>query len=198
MSRRNLGGDVRERLLEAGLQAFHRHGFNGCGVQEIADLAGVPKGSFYNHFESKEALGAEVLDHYWHERARASLRVLSDESLSPAERLRRYFSAGAEKLAALDYRYGCLMGNLAAELSDHSKLISDRLSCIFAGWTRALGTCIRDGQRAGELRDDIDADTLAAFLLHAWEGATLRARIEKDGKPLAQFMEVAFGRLLRA
>jgi TetR/AcrR family transcriptional repressor of nem operon len=196
MSRHTLGGDVRERLLEAGLLSFHQHGFNGCGVQEIADLAGVPKGSFYNYFESKEVLGAEVLDHYWHERTRGSLRLLSDESLRPAERLHRYFTAQAEKLASLDYKCGCLMGNLAAELSDHSKLISDRLSSIFAGWTRALATCIRDAQRAGEVRTDIDADALAAFLLHAWEGATLRARIEKDGRPLAQFMEVALNHLL--
>ena len=53
--------NVRERLLDAGLETLHRCGFNGCGVQEIAETAGVPKGSFYNHFESKEALGAAVL-----------------------------------------------------------------------------------------------------------------------------------------
>jgi len=94
-----------------------------------------------------------------------SLRILSDESLRPTERLHRYFTAQAEKLASLDYKCGCLMGNLAAELSDHSKLISDRLSSIFAGWTRALATCIRDAQRAGEVRTDIEADALAAFLL---------------------------------
>jgi len=196
MSRRNQSVDVRQRLLEAGLSSFHRHGFNGCGVQEIVDLAGVPKGSFYNHFESKEALGAEALDQFWHNHARGFLRVLSDDSLPPVERLRRYFAALAEKLAGLDYKYGCLMGNMAAELSDHSKLISDRLSSIFAGWTCALATCIRDGQRAGELRADIEAITLASFLLNAWQGALLRARIEKDGRPLAQFIDVALNHLI--
>lgn len=60
--------NVRERLLDAGVEAFHRRGFNGCGVQEITEAAGVPKGSFYNHFASKEALGAAVLDRYWQQR----------------------------------------------------------------------------------------------------------------------------------
>jgi len=187
---------VRERLLEAGLSSIHRHGFNGCGVQEIVDLAGVPKGSFYNHFESKEALGAEVLDQFWHDHARGLLRVLSDESLPPIERLRRYFSAPAEKLAALDYKGGCLLGNMAAELSDQSKLIADRLSSIFARWTCAVANCIRDGQSAGQVRTDIEAETLASFLLNALEGATLRARIEKDGRPLAQFIDVALNHLI--
>ena len=65
--------DVRERLLDAGVEIFHRCGFNGCGVQEITEAAGVPKGSFYNHFVSKEALGAAVLDRYWQQRAGAAL-----------------------------------------------------------------------------------------------------------------------------
>ena len=187
---------MRERLLEAGLSSFHRHGFNGCGVQEIVDLAGVPKGSFYNHFESKESLGAEVLDQFWHSHASGFLRVLSDESLPPVERLRRYFNALAEKQAAQDYKGGCLLGNMAAELSDQSKLVADRLSSIFAGWTCAVATCLRDGQRAGEVRVDIEADALAAFLLNALEGATLRARVEKNGRPLAQFIDVALNHMI--
>jgi TetR/AcrR family transcriptional repressor of nem operon len=196
MSRRIQGVGVRERLLEAGLSSFHRHGFNGCGVQEIVDLAGVPKGSFYNHFESKESLGAEVLDQFWHSHASGFLRVLSDESLPPVERLRRYFNALAEKQAAQDYKGGCLLGNMAAELSDQSKLVADRLSSIFAGWTCAVATCLRDGQRAGEVRVDIEADALAAFLLNALEGATLRARVEKNGRPLAQFIDVALNHMI--
>ena len=69
--------NVRERLLDAGVEIFHRCGFNGCGVQEITEAAGVPKGSFYNHFASKEALGAAVLDRYWHQRVGDTLRILA-------------------------------------------------------------------------------------------------------------------------
>ena len=85
--------NVRERLLDAGVETFHRRGFNGCGVQEITEAAGVPKGSFYNHFASKEALGAAVLDRYWQQRADTTLRILEDGDVRPTERLRRYFAA---------------------------------------------------------------------------------------------------------
>ena len=183
---------VRNRLLDAAVQTLHERGFNGCGVQDIADAAGVPKGSFYSHFDSKEALGAAALDRYWEDRSCALLRGLSEDTLPPLARLRRYFSRLGEELAERDYTGGCMIGNLSAELSDQSRLVCDRLSSVFAGWARAVQCCVRDGQRAGEIRSDIDAAVLAGFLVSAWEGAVLRARVDKDGTALAQFDEVVF------
>lgn len=57
--------NVREQLMEAGLRTLHSQGFNGCAVQDITQAAGVPKGSFYNHFESKEALALAALEMFW-------------------------------------------------------------------------------------------------------------------------------------
>jgi TetR/AcrR family transcriptional repressor of nem operon len=82
--------NVRERLLDAGVEIFHRCGFNGCGVQEITEAAGVPKGSFYNHFASKEALGAAVLDSYW--QPRRCHPPHTSQRGSAAQRLCRHFA----------------------------------------------------------------------------------------------------------
>lgn len=183
---------LRDKILDAAVQELHERGYNGCGVQDITDAAGVPKGSFYNHFESKETLGAEVLDRYWQNRGCVALRVLSDETLSPIHRLRRYFAALAQGQANSSYRCGCLIGNLSAELSDQSRLVRDRLSSVYAGWTRAVETCVRDAQRAGEIRADLDARTIAAFLINAWQGAILRTRVDKDGSALDHFQTVVF------
>jgi TetR/AcrR family transcriptional repressor of nem operon len=185
----------RDKILDAAVQAVHERGYNGCGVQDITDAAGVPKGSFYNHFESKETLGAEVLDRYWQNRGCIALRVLSDESLSPILRLSRYFASLAEGQASGKYRCGCLVGNMSAELSDQSRLVRDRLSSVLAGWTRALETCIREAQRGGEIRADLDARIIAGFLVDAWQGAILRTRVEKDGSALENFQTVVFAAL---
>src|ERR1700742_4836043 len=115
--------DVRERLLEAGVQIFSKSGFNGCSVQDITECAGVPKGSFYNHFDSKEALGAAALRHYWSEEADEWLAVLNQPGSSPLQRLRAYFERGCDEIIAMGYTCGCLIGNMTAELSDHSPLI---------------------------------------------------------------------------
>ena len=188
--------NVREKLLDAGVEVLHRCGFNGCGVQEITDAAGVPKGSFYNHFASKEALGAAVLDRYWQQRAGATLSILEDSEVRPRERLRRHFAAMAANMAKRGYTGGCLIGNLGAELSDHSKLVCERLAAVFAEWTEAVETCIRQAQQEGDIRADCDAGVLAAFLINAWEGAVLRAKVDKNAVPFEEFDEVVFGKLL--
>jgi TetR/AcrR family transcriptional regulator, transcriptional repressor for nem operon len=117
--------NVREQIVVAGLEILHRRGFNGCGVQDITDAAGVPKGSFYNHFESKEALGVAVLDRYW-QICGEQLRMLSDEPVPPLDRLRRYFESLAGIIAGQGYTRGCLIGNFSIELADAS--VSPRFS----------------------------------------------------------------------
>jgi len=189
--------DVRERLLEAGVQIFSRSGFNGCSVQDITECAGVPKGSFYNHFDSKEALGAAALQRYWSDGACERLAVLTDASLSPLQRLRAYFEDSCAEIVAMGYTCGCLIGNMTAELSDHSPVISAELAAIYEGWSRRVGDCIRDAQACGEVSSGADPDMLATFALNAWEGAILRARIEKSDRPLRQFVEMIFTTLLR-
>ena len=188
---------MRERLLDAGLATLHRRGFNGCGVQEITETAGVPKGSFYNHFESKEALGAAVLDRYWQMRAGTSLPLLEDAGVRPRERLQRYFAGMAANMAKRGYSGGCLIGNLGAELADQSELVRDRVTAVFSGWTGAVEACIRDGQRKGEIPADWDAAVLASFLINAWEGAVLRTKVEKNGAAFEEFDQIVFGKLLQ-
>jgi TetR/AcrR family transcriptional repressor of nem operon len=185
----------REQLINSALETLLRQGFNGTAVQDITDAAGLPKGSFYNYFKSKEALAAEVIDRYAKEQA-ALAGVLSDESISPVERLRRYFASLATNLAEQNYERGCLMGNFSTELADQSRLIRDRLSANFAAWSRQIEGCIRDGQKAGEISRDIDPRVLAAFLLNSFEGAMLRMKVEKDGSPLDDFMTLVFSRVL--
>ena len=182
---------VREKIVAAGLDALHRRGFNGCGVEEITRAAGVPKGSFYNHFESKEAFGIEALERYWHTAA-ARLGMLDDQTLPPVERLRRYFDSLADLLACWDYQKGCMIANFSTELADQSREVRDRLSVIWAEWTRAIEGCVREAQGAGRARSDLDPATIAAFLVKAWEGAVLRAKVNKDSQALDQFRQVVF------
>jgi len=186
---------MRDHLVASALEALHGQGFNGTAVQDITDAAGLPKGSFYNYFKSKEALAVEVIDRY-RKGDEARARVLSDESISPVERLRRYFASVATNLAEQNYERGCLMGNFSTELADQSRLIRDRLSSNFAAWSRQIEGCIRDGQEAGEISRDIDPRVLAAFLLNSFEGAILRMKVEKDGSPLDHFMTLVFSRVL--
>ena len=186
---------VRHLIVDAGLRVFLRGGFNASSVQDITDEAGVPKGSFYNHFESKEALGSEIVDLYAEGGER---RVdLKDTSLPPLERLRRHFAGLNKMYKASGYTKGCLLGNFSAELSDSSPVIRERLSALFRRWTQEMEEAIAQAQRRGEVPADSSARDLAAFLLDAYEGAILRARVEKSPAAFARFMTLAFDKILR-
>jgi TetR/AcrR family transcriptional regulator, transcriptional repressor for nem operon len=171
MARHNL----REQIVEAGLKTFLQKGFNACGVRDITDAAGAPTGSFYNHFASKEALGAEIVERYARENSRR--RALRDKTLPPLERLRRHFAGLNQMYAGLEYGRGCLLGNFSAELADHSPLIRERLPALFASWTRDIEDAVRDAQADGATSSRNNPADVAAFLLDA--GGKSRNRRKK-------------------
>lgn len=187
--------NTRDQIIEAGLKTLLEKGFNGAGVQDITTLAGVPKGSFYNHFESKEALGAEIVQCYG-KAGSARRAVLRDKSIPPLERLRQHYRATIEAFAASNYERGCLLGNFSAELSNQSPLIRDSLKDVFVQWTEDLEVAIKDAQDQGAIANKASAAELAAFLLDSYEGALLRARVEKSSRPFDRFMHLIFTQIL--
>lgn len=184
---------VREKIIEAGLDLIHTHGFNDCSVQDITDAAGVPKGSFYNYFESKESLTVEVLSAY---KGLGDLTLVQDRTRTPLERLRRHFKASARMFKLAGFRRGCLLGNLGAELSDSSELVREALDRRFAGWHDEIAALLREGQSASTVNRAIDPDQMARFLVSSWQGALLQMKISKSGQPIEDFLELAFVALL--
>ena len=185
--------NVRDRIVRAGLDLFHRMGFNGSSVEDITDLAAVPKGSFYNHFKSKEDLALEVIDRYIEQSPHA---VLSDTGMPPLKRLRAYFSALGQQFVDSGYKRGCLLANFSSELADHSGPVRRRLESAFDDWVKRLAGVIKEAQKAGEVDSKLKPEQLAGVLLSAFEGALLRARAAGDVAPLKEFMAVGFGRLI--
>ena len=190
MSKPNLHDDI----LAAGLEALHSRGFNATSVQDITEAAGVPKGSFYNHFSSKEELGAAVVEQY-SLRAAKRRAILADASIEPLGRIRRHFEA---LIAAARYpgSPGCLLGNFGAELSNQSPAIRERVSTAFEDWTLALAKVIEEAQNAGDVKKGVAAKAIAAFLIDAWEGAVLRAKVEQNRAPLEAFVDMTFAKIL--
>lgn len=184
--------NLRERLLSAGLDTLHRRGFNATSVQDITDAAGAPKGSFYNHFESKEALGAELVLRY-EEEGRELLSVLGNATVAPLPRLRKYFD---ELCATAELSCGCLFANFGLELSHQSPLIRERVAAAFAQWSDTVAAVIREAQNAGAISKESSPDALAAFLIHAYEGALLRAKVDNSRAPLDLFLSTVFTKVL--
>jgi TetR/AcrR family transcriptional regulator, transcriptional repressor for nem operon len=185
--------NVRDQLVEAAMSRFHQYGFNATGVKDITDAAGVPKGSFYNHFESKEALGAEIVRLYG---AAQHVEILADTSVPPIDRLRRHFRFLADAVEADQFTCGCMFGNFGAELSSLSELVREQVETGLARWSEEASRLISEARAAGELHSDLDDDQLGRFIVGAWQGAVLRAKVAKASTPLDDFFRV-FDSLLR-
>jgi TetR/AcrR family transcriptional regulator, transcriptional repressor for nem operon len=187
---------TRQNLVQAGLRMFHSEGYAASGVQSIVEEADVPKGSFYNHFASKEVFGSEVTDAYFDHGNDKLHDFLCNPDVDPIKRLESYFDDRIEAFRAAKYSRGCLLGNLAAEVADHSPLIRKHLVEHFGGWSKSFENCISEAQKQGDIPNQLSAALLGRFVLNSWEGALLRMRAEKSDAPLMEFKKVVFGTLL--
>lgn len=187
--------NVKEQIVTAGMTLLHSKGFNATSVQDITEAAGVPKGSFYNHFTSKEALGMEVLQRYTEQVGQIGAQ-LAASSLPPREWLRGYFGKLVAFNIASEFTAGCMLGNFSTELSNQSPAIRLQASQSFASMSAMLEDVIAQGQRDGSISTEQPARQLADFTADAWQGAVLRAKAEKDRAPLDRFTQVVLDRIL--
>jgi TetR/AcrR family transcriptional repressor of nem operon len=188
MGRPSRRGDI----LRAGLRVMFRSGYDGASVRDICAAAGVPQGSFTNHFRSKEAFAAEVLDQYFDYLKQLVREALNDENLTPRQRLKRYLDIITGKLECDRWKVGCLIGDFSLGAAFHSKILRERLDTIFQEWRTPFASCIAAAQSAGEVDSRFDATELAEFLLASWEGAILRMKVERRPAALDRFKTIVF------
>ncbi|HET6971320.1 MAG TPA: TetR family transcriptional regulator C-terminal domain-containing protein [Phenylobacterium sp.] len=187
----------RDAFKVGGLRVMFRRGYHGAGVRDVAAEAGVPHGSFTNHFGSKEAFALEVLDDYFAHTRRLVDEALGDAARSPRDRLKRYLEIVTDRLAADGFTRGCLIGDFSLETSQVSEPLRQRLSEIYAEWIKPFAACIAEAQRAGEISDQFAPDDLADFLLSSWEGAILRMKVERNADPLERFKRIVFATVFK-
>ena len=182
---------LRDQIVAAGLRVMLRKGYVGSGVRDIVAEAGVPQGSFTNHFRSKEEFAAAVLDHYFEHVKDLVRQALDNRDLTPRERIERYLDLITERLEQDGFARGCLIGDFSLE-AQSSELLRTRLRAIFAEWRAAFAACISEAQATGVVSSTFDPLELADFLLASWEGAILRMKIDRDPAALERFRTIVF------
>jgi len=187
----------REKILCEGLKVVHEHGFAGASIRDIVRAAGVPQGSFTNHFASKEAFGLEILELYFANTRRVIAETLLDDSRPPLERLADYIDRGIAEFDQDQMRNGCLIGNLSAEVVDHSEAMRLRLVEIFAEVGAAVAHCLRAAVACGDVRKDLDVESVAGVVVSSLQGAALVAKAERSRAPFEQFKALLFAAVLR-
>ena len=175
---------AREKLLAQGVALFTEHGYHGAGLQDILNRVGVPKGSFYNYFASKEEFGAAAIAHYIEPFIARLDDWLRRPELDAAAALEGYFGELIAELERRGFVGGCLLGNLIGEIGDTSPVCRSALSEAVHAYRDKLREGFERGQREGLFRADLGAEEMADCLSDAWQGALLRMKIEQSTRPL--------------
>ncbi|GID32550.1 TetR/AcrR family transcriptional regulator [Paractinoplanes brasiliensis] len=177
--------DTKRRLADAALDQFHLKGYVGTSVQDLVAAAGAPKGTFYNHFASKEDLAVQTVRRY-----SDTFRVgtLTDPAAGPAvERLRRHFEALVATGLSKAAQRGCMIANLAGEVPAHSPAVAAAVAEHLEKWTAALTSALDEAKQAGDLKTDLPSPDLAEFIVNAWQGGAVHAKATGSLKPVHSF-----------
>ena len=189
--------DTKAEILSIGTEMISLQGYNATGIDAVLKRAGVPKGSFYHYFGSKEEFGLEVIERF---AKRYDMRLdtfLNDEEVAPLDRIRNYFEYGLARFTQNRCTRGCLAGNLGQELADQNERFRARLDEVFGSWKGRFASCLKEAQGEGILAKDLDPAVLACFILSGWEGAVLRAKVMKSPGPIRDFIETLFATVLK-
>ncbi|MBG6073754.1 MULTISPECIES: TetR/AcrR family transcriptional regulator [unclassified Polaromonas] len=190
-------GDIKRKLLiDVGTALFTQKGFFNTGLDEIVQTAGVPKGSFYYYFGTKEEYVFEVIKNYETYFAKKLDRALNEESLTPLKRLKSFTEEATNAVQRFEFKRGCLVGNLGQEMASLEDGVRVRLLELLNEWQHRFSSCIDDAKAAGEISTSVDSQQLAQFFWSAWEGAVLCAKLERSTKPLENISMLFFDHML--
>ncbi|MGB6475510.1 MAG: TetR family transcriptional regulator C-terminal domain-containing protein [Candidatus Sulfotelmatobacter sp.] len=171
---------TRGLLLRAAFEEIYRAGFRSADLDAILAAAGVTKGALYYHFDDKEALGYAVLDEVMasdlHQKWVRPLRNAKD----PIDALVRIVQS--ESLKREDVQRGCPLLNLSQEMSGIDEGFRKRTARLFKDWHDAVAEALREGQKRGLVRNDINANETATFLIATYEGYVVLTKNSQDAR----------------
>lgn len=189
---------IKEDILQSGHDLFYEKGFGVTGISQITERIGIPKGSFYNHFKSKEEFGIAVLDHYLNNYLKQTEDTLLSKKNSPLTNLKKFFVNFIEIQENVYHATrGCLLGNMALELADVHPVFQEKIKTGFEKVTTIFETCLENAKELEEVKADMNTNLYANFLVNSWQGAMLRMKAEKTTEPLNEFYSITFTQVIK-
>lgn len=182
----------KEQLLKIGTEKISCKGYAGTGLQEILTEAGVPKGSFYNYFSSKENFVEAIIDNYMEQLFALIDSYMQRSDLRAIDQLTGVHNQLLAYIRFHDENTGCLLGALAAEVGSTAPELHKVMNNTASAWIDRYSMILQSGQAQGDVRTDIPADLLASVFWNAWQGALIKLQIDQSTDNL----EAAFSIML--
>jgi TetR/AcrR family transcriptional repressor of nem operon len=173
---------TRELLLQAAFQEIYRSGYRSADLDAILAAARLTKGALYYHFDNKEALGYAVVDEVIASNLHKKWVQPLQNVENPIDGLIRIVQS--ESLKREDVERGCPLLNLSQEMSGIDEGFRKRTAKVFKNWHDAIAGALREGQKRGVVRNDINANETATFLIAALEGYVVLGKNSQDPRTM--------------
>lgn len=180
--------DVRQEILDVGQRIMAAKGYSAVGLNEILATAGVPKGSFYHYFGSKDAFGEALLEDYFEDYLADLDRILSQPGFNMAQRLMNYWQIWQDTQSFLDCQGKCLAVKLGVEVADLSESMRSVLKRGTSGITSRIGDAIEAAIAEESFQIDEDPQAVAQSLYQLWIGASVMVKITRSMQPFETAM----------
>ncbi len=187
--------NTREEIIRKGAELIHAQGFNATGLQQILQAAGIPKGSFYFYFKSKEDFGLEIINYFNAIISATFTRYLTDKKIPPLKRLEKLFKFFEAAFQKSGYALGCPIGNLSLELADTNERLRLHLVGVIEALITQIKLCLQEAKREKSIPASLNASDTARFIFHGFEGAVLHMKVVKNIEPIRAFRSYLTGYL---
>ncbi|MEL6407624.1 MAG: TetR family transcriptional regulator C-terminal domain-containing protein, partial [Chloroflexota bacterium] len=164
-------------------------GYHATSIQDIADAAGMPKGSFYHYFKTKELFTVDAISLYTDMVYSEMEYTLTDTSLTPLKRILTLYQNRIDYYESKQYMFGCFAGNLTNEISDSNDVLRIAVNTFFDKNRTLLVACLEEAQNSDELDETHNTEDLAEFIVSSYEGVLLRMKSVRNPKPLEIFQK---------
>lgn len=190
--------EKKQLIIKEGLKALYRKGYNATGVKEITDAAGIPKGSFYNYFSSKEDFAVAAMQYFTGKELAVMEEILTDVHVPPLERIENLYRMKIEHFINKGrYSFGCFLCNITLEMADISEVIAKEATNSFDKEHQPLLNCLEEARTTGDLPEDRDINQIADLLRNSWLGALVIMKANKNAEPLYSFQRSLRNQILQ-
>jgi len=179
--------NTREEIIRKGAELIHVQGFNATGLQQILQAAGIPKGSFYFYFKSKEDFGLAVIDYFSVMINGIFVHYLKDKKIPPLKRLEKLMDFFENTFRQSGNTRGCPIGNLSLELADTNERLRIHLAGVVESLIEKIEFCLKDAKLGKSIPAELNTADMARFIFQGFEGAVLHMKVLKSIEPFHAF-----------
>lgn len=177
-----------DATLDKAMQHFWTHGFHASSMQNLVDAMGINRASLYNTYGDKHQLFLQALEHYHHNLRHNRFKELNEKYQS-LQRIHELFQLIIEDAREEEIHRGCLIMNTALEMAPHDKEIQDVILKAQNSIRYFFIGALQDGIYKKQVREDIDVNAEAQFLLTLYSGLLVQIRNCQDEKPLHSLLQ---------